>query len=535
MDREQFFQSILPYLGGPDNISRQVWRGNKLFVTVKDVGTLRLDALEGTDAVAAVELDRGRVTVTTQGLEKEEEMKMAKKDYAELSRAIIENVGGKDNITVAAHCITRLRLNVNDRSKVNDSAIKALNGVLGSQWSGEQYQIIIGQTVPDLYEQVCKQTGLAKQSAVDENPDGEKKKFNVGTILDSITGSIIPLIPVLLGCGMIKIVIILCEMTGILNSSMPTHQVLTFVGDAGFYFLPVLVGATAARKFGGNMALGMLMGAIFIHPSFVAAVSSGTALTVYGIPVYAASYSSSLFPTILSVYVMSKIEKFVGKHSPASIRSILEPMITILVMAPLALCILGPIGALLGTYLSTAVIWLHEKIGFLSLALFTSLLPLLVMTGTHTGFIPYVTQCFADYGREPLVVTANLLSNLNQGAACAAVGVKTKDKDLRATAFSCAATAILGGVTEPGMFGVTIRFKTPLYGAMIGSFVGASLAGIMNTYAYALGSTGIFGIAMYVSEDIMNLVWIIVSIILGMAVTFGATMILYKDNGDVKA
>lgn len=533
MDREKFLDTLLPLVGGKDNTSLCEFQDDVLYITLKDAGLADETAVAALPDVASATLRRGRLTVTFGEPERKEEVPfMANKntDYSALASAIIEAVGGKENITNCVHCMTRLRLNVKDKAKVQEKNVKNIPGTLASQWVGEQFQIIIGQAVADVYEPLCAQAGISQKEVVAENLDTLKKKFSVGSVLDGITGSIAPLIPVLMSCGMIKIIVILCELFGVLDSSMPTHQVLTFVGDAGFYFMPVLVGATAAKKFGANMGLGMLLGAILIHPSFSAAITSGASLSIFGLPIYATTYTSTLFPTIISVYVMSKVERFLSKHTPEAVRVIAEPTLTILVMLPITLCVLGPAGALLGTYISSAVLWLYDTIGFLSLALLTSCLPLLVMTGMHTGFTPYVMQCFADVGREPIVITANLISNMNQGAACAAVAIKTKKQELRASAVSCAIAAIMGGVTEPGMFGITIRYRTPLYGAMIGSFIAASLAGIMHVYAYAIGSSSIFGLALYVSSDIMNLVWICISVVVGMVITFFATLFLYNDD-----
>ncbi len=458
---------------------------------------------------------------------------MAKQDrYEELANKLPELVGGKDNISFFTHCVTRLRFNLKDKSKANLEEIKKLPGAVGAQWSGDQLQVIIGQSVGDAYELICQKTGLAKQDAVNEDlGDGQKKKFTIGTLFDYISGSITPLIPVLIGCGMVKIIVMVGEMLGILTAGSPTYTVLTFVGDAGFYFLPVFIGATAAKKFGANMGLGMLMGAIFIHPSFVSAVSEGTALSIFGISIYSASYSSTIFPIILTVAVMAPIERFIGKHSPDAIRSITEPLFTILIMVPLALCVLGPIGSYMGTYLSIAVMWLYNTTGFLGVAVLACLLPLLVMTGMHTAFTPYLLQAFASLGYDPIVIPANIISNLNQGAASAAVALKAKDKNTKSTAASCAVTAIVGGVTEPAMFGVNLRLKTPLYGSMIGSFVGGAIIGIGKVVCYAfVGSGGIFAFPAFVGETSSNIIWMVIGVAVGMIVTFVSTLILY--NGE---
>ena len=457
---------------------------------------------------------------------------MAKKErFEELTNSVIDLIGGKDNIVFFTHCVTRLRFNVKDKGGVNEEAIEKIPGVIGCQWSGDQFQIIIGQAVGDAYDLICKKTGLAQQEAINENLDQPKKKISFATIMDGISGCITPCIPVLIGAGMIKIIVMVCEMLGILVDGNPTHTVLTFVGDAGFYFLPVMIGGYTAKKFGGNTALGILLGAMFIHPTFISAVTDGTALSVFGLPLYSASYSSTIFPALLTVYVMCHVEKFIAKYSPDSIRSITEPLLTILIMVPLGLCALGPIGAFLGNYIAIAVMWIYEHLGFVGVAILASVLPWLVLTGMHTGFTPYLLNAFATVGYDPIVIVANVISNVDQGAACLAVALKTKDKNLRGTALSCAITAIVGGVTEPAMFGVNFKLKKPLYGAMIGSFIGGAIAGIGKAYCYAfVGSGGIFAIPAFISSRSANLIFMVAAMCIGMIATFIATYILYKEN-----
>ncbi len=394
--------------------------------------------------------------------------------YEELADRIPELIGGMSNVSTFTHCVTRLRFNIKDKSLVNLDEVKKLPGAVGAQWSGDQLQVIIGQSVEDAYNLICEKTGTARQAAVDENLDDgpkEKKKFSINTIFDAISGCIVPCIPVLIGGGFLKIIALIMGMVGL--ESTGTYAVLSFVGDAAFYFLPVFVGAFTAKKFGGNLALGMMVGAMFIHPDFISAISAGTSLNVYGIHIYAASYGSTIFPAFLTVLVMCPIQKFFGKHSPDAIRSITEPLLTLLVIIPIGLCLTGPIGSFIGTYISMAIVWLYNTTGFFGVALFACIYPLLVMTGMHSAMAPYLLQSLADLGWEGIVMTGGIISNIDEGVASLAVAVKTKhDKNLRSTASASAITAIVGGVTEPAMFGVNLALKTPLYGAMIGSFIG---------------------------------------------------------------
>lgn len=462
-----------------------------------------------------------------------------KEKYAELADKVLDLIGGKENIEFFTHCVTRLRFNLKDQSLAKKEEIEKIPGVIGCQWQNGQLQIIIGQAVGDAYKLICQKGGITEANAIDENLDSQaekgKKKITVGGIiggiLDGISGCLTPAIPLLIGCGMIKVIVLILETFGLVGAESATYQILSFVGDAGFYFLPVIVGGNAAKKFGVNVGLGMVIGAMLIYPSFVSGVAGGTAFSFLGIPIYGASYTSTIFPVILCVWVMAPIEKFFAKHSPASLRSIIEPLCTLLIMIPLAFCLLAPAGAFLGNYVSTFVIWLYDTIGFVGVAVLSAAMPFLIMTGMHSAFVPYLLQMFGSVGYEPIFFTALVISNINQGASALAVAVKTKDKNIRSTGLSSAITAIVAGVTEPAMYGINLKLKKPMLGAMIGSAIAGAFAGLMKVYIYAFaGASSVIAIPCFISENHMNVVWLCVSIVIGIVATFITTFILYKDE-----
>ncbi len=449
--------------------------------------------------------------------------------YDTLAEQITDLIGGKENVTAFTHCVTRLRFTVKNKDAVKTSEIEEIENVVGCNWAGNQLQIIIGQSVGDAYRKICEVTDLGTGNT--ETMKEEKQKFSLAVVLDYITGSIAPVLPALIGCGMLKVLILVLEMCGVLTAGVGTDQMITFAADTTFYFLPVLVARGAAKKLNTNESLAMVIGGMLVYPSFTAAVTEGTAMSFLGIPVYATTYTSTVFPVLLSIAVMAPVQRFFAKHSPELLRTIIEPLCTLLVMIPVSFCVLGPIGAFMGTYLSTFVIWLYNVTGFFGVGLFAAALPLIVMTGMHSAFTPYVMNMMATVGYEPIFAPAMVISNLCQGAACAAVACKTKKTNLKATAMSCSLTAIVGGVTEPGLYGVTLKYKTPLISAMIGGFAGGCIAGLFHVYVRAFyGSAGIFAIPSFISDDIMTLVWFIISLIVSMIVTFVLTMILYKDE-----
>jgi PTS system beta-glucosides-specific IIC component len=463
---------------------------------------------------------------------------MAKQEkYAILADQVLELVGGKDNIEFFTHCVTRLRFVLKDQSLAKTDEIGKVNGVLGVQWQSGQLQIIIGQSVGDAYKLICEKGGLNAEAPVDASDDEkkEKKKLTAGGVLnsvfDAISGCLTPTIPVLIGCGMIKVLLIILESAGLLTSDNVTYQLISAVGDAGFYFLPILVGGNAAKKFGANQALGMVIGGMLIYPTFVDGVSAGTAFNLFGLPVYGASYTSTIFPVILCVWVMAPIEKFFAKISPDSLRSIIEPLCTLIIMLPLSFCLLAPAGAFLGNYVSAFVIWLYNTIGFVGVAVLAAFMPFLIMTGMHSAFVPYLLQMFGSVGYEPIFFTALVISNIDQGASALAVALKTKDKNVRSTSLSCAVTAIVAGVTEPAMYGVNLKYKKPMWGAMIGSAIAGLFAGLAKVYIYAFaGASSIVAIPCFIGPDSSNVIEMCIAIVIGIVATFVATFILYKDE-----
>lgn len=456
---------------------------------------------------------------------------MAKKDFSEMSKKILENVGGKENISYLTHCVTRLRLNVRDKSLVNVEAVGSIPNVLGSTWSGEQYQIIIGQSVGDLYKVVCKDAGVEEQALVDENLDTPKKKSGIDALFDAISGCITPVIPVLIGSGMIKVLILLLELIGVLEAGMPTHTVLTFVGDAGFYFLPIFIGYTAAKKFGGNALLGALMGAILIHPTFVACVADGTALSFLGLPIFASTYASMIFPSILSVFIMCKVERFIGKISPDSIRSVTEPLFTILIMVPIMLCVTGPVGVYIGNFVTAAIMWIYDTLGFVGVAILAGAWPILILTGMHTSTGTYLVQAFASLGYDPIVCAASFTANLSMGAACLGVAAKSKKANTKSTGISFAVTAILGGVTEPALFGMVSKNKKTLFSACLGGVVGGAIAGLFKVAAYAFpGAGGLPGIPCFIGPTATNIIVAIIAMVASMVVSCILSYITYQEE-----
>lgn len=457
---------------------------------------------------------------------------MKKNDkYKPLIDQIIGLVGGKSNISSMTHCVTRLRFNVKDKGLVDQKTVSELPGVIGEQWQNDQFQIIIGQDVKSVYESIVKENNIGELDANRVTSESQpKKKFSLNTVIEAIVACVIPLLSLLIGAGMIKLIMLLAQMANIISTTSPTYIILNFVSDAAFYFLPVFVGATASRRFKANLGLSMLMGAMLIHPTFVSSVTEGVSLDLFGLPVFLASYSSTIIPVILSVLILSYVERFAEKISPNAIKSLLVPLITLVVMVPLTLVILAPIGQMLSVYLTNIIGWLYTHVGGLTVAILAAILPFLIMTGMHTALIPYTISMMASLGYEPLIFAAMYISNVNQGIASLAVGIKSKNVEVKSLATSSAVAAIVAGVTEPAMYGINLKYKKPMIAATIGAFCGGLYAGLFQVYAYVLSGSGIFTFLSFVSDNAMNVINIVIALLISAVVTFVLSFILYKDE-----
>lgn len=456
-------------------------------------------------------------------------------NFQELSDSIIGLLGGKENISSSTYCMTRLRFNIKDKSKVDETEVNKLSGVVGTQWQNEQFQVIIGQGVEQAYKMIAQKndfdTSEIPEGGKEDKEDKPRKKFSIGAVIDVITSSITEVLPVLIGAGMINVVLILLNSFQLIQPEGPTDTTLTFVSDAAFYFLPIYVGASSAKKFDMNIYLGMFFGAVLVHPTFTDLIAEGTPGAIFGLPIYGATYTSSIFPVILTNFVASYFYKWIEKKGPEALKSMLVPLFTILITAPLMLVILAPLGAIIGDGLTMILVWIYETIGFLGLGLLGLVFPWLIITGMHHSFGPYLFQGLAQNGHEAMLFPLTYINNINQGVASFAVSLKSKDKKIKGTAASTAIPAIFAGVTEPALFGVNLKYRTPLYSTMIGNFVGLCIAGFFEVAGYAfVGSFGILGLPAFVGEDPSNLIYMIIAIIVSVIVTFITAFILYKDK-----
>ena len=457
-----------------------------------------------------------------------------KSKYEELTKNIIGLVGGKENVSLFTHCMTRLRFNVKDKGIVETGELEKISGVLGVQWTGDQLQVIIGSAVDEVYKEICKVNEIKMQDKLNINVEEKevrgKVKISLNSIFTAMSACIVPLIPMLIAGGMIKSVLSAIIYFGWVSSTDPTIVTFTFIADASLYFLPIALGYTCSKRFNMNPAIGMFLGGILIHPTLLGMVADKDCGSIFGIGIPAYKYTSTIFPIFLTIIVASRLERILKKYIPNSIKSIFVPTLEIVIIAPIMLCVIAPLGNYLGVYLGAGVKWLYDTFGPIGPALFAAFSPFLVMTGMHACLSTYSTNAIATTGKDIFVGAAAFIRNFNQGVAALVVAIKSKDENVRETAIGCAVSAIFAGITEPALFGINLKYRKPLYAACIGGFFGGLYAGFMGVARYTYGGSGLFGLTVFIGENPMNLVHQIIAMIIGGAVTFIVGMIITKQS-----
>lgn len=451
-------------------------------------------------------------------------------DYSTTAKQLLGKLGGEKNIISVTHCMTRLRFVLKDEAGIQDEQVKAISGVVGVMRKGGQYQVIIGNEVSKCYSEILKLGNFSEQ-------DGKSAPVKHGgnpitVILDAISGSMSPVIPAIIGAGMVQVLNII--LGWFLPAESATMQLMGVIGNTAFYFLPVLVAFSAGRKFGGNPFLVTAVVAILIHPNFVALTGAEGGINFLGIPVTSFDYSSSIIPAILTAWVMSYIEKLVEKITPAFTKNFLKPMLIILVSTPIAFLLLGPLGSFIGNGLAAALVFVQSHASIAAYIIMAAAMPFIVMTGMHWAFIPVVFGALETPAGESLMLPAMLISNLAQGSACLAVAVKSKNSGLKQTAASSGVSALFAGVTEPGLYGVTMPLKRPLAAVCISSGITGLIAGLMSVSASSFASPSLLALPIFVhAEKANNFVMACICAAIAIVLTFVVTWFMgFEDPAD---
>ena len=459
-------------------------------------------------------------------------------NYENTAKKILQRVGGKDNVISLVHCMTRLRFVLKDESIVDDEAVKKTKGVMGVMKKAGQYQIIIGNDVANVFAELNKLGNFSNEAPKKEAIKTEKQNL-FSRLMDTISGIMAPVIPAIIGAAMIKVLLTLLPMIGVLSTEGDTYNLLSVMGDGAFFFMPVLIAISASKKFGTNMYYAASIALIMLHPNFISLMNNAheageTIKFLNIVPVTYASYAYSVIPIILAVWSLKYVERLVDKITPVVTKNFLKPMLIVLIEAPIALIILGPLGAICGNVISTLVYAIHDKLGFIAIGLVAGVYPFVVMAGMHHAFTPIKLGMIASTGFENFICIGELCSNMAQGAASLAVAVKSKNKDFKQIAGSSAFSALFAGITEPALYGVTLRLKRPMLGACIGAAAGGLFGGFFQMKCFGIATPAIVTIVQYVEEGKpQSLLFAALTILLNVVVTFVATILIgFEDIVD---
>lgn len=456
----------------------------------------------------------------------------------ELAEKCIELVGGANNINAISHCATRLRFTLKDVNKVKKDELLKTEGVINVMQVGTQTQIIIGQDAPDVYNIASKMVDESKAQGqeADNHPEDNQQtqKVNiVGKFFDACSQMFTPLVPAFTAAGLIKAILAVLVALGAVSKGSSEYQIINYVSDTIFYFLPIYLGVTAATYFGCNKFIAAAIAAMFVHPTYTGFVSAGEPVSFFGLNLVLYNYSSTVFPTILTVWFMSYVEKLAKKISPKVVKAILEPMLTFLITFPVGLFILGPIGAELGEVLMNVVEVLDTNVPWLVPTIIGATTPFLVFVGMHRSVGTLETMQIAQTGSSSIFGPGMLASNIAQGAATIVSSIKSKDEKIKPLALSAGVTALCG-ITEPALYGFTSKNKKALIATVAGGAVGGFYGGITHVVRYAKGAPGIPTLPVFIGLDNPNnFTNACIVAVLGFAVSFIVAWIIIKPE-DVK-
>lgn len=448
-------------------------------------------------------------------------------EHLKLAQEIIQYCGGKDNITQAWNCITRLRFHLKDREKADVKAIQALNGVLGAQFQGDQFQVIIGNEVLKVFEGVKKELGDLVVSSEEKTKKDKKRENPISVVFGVISGIFNPILPAITGAGIIKGILALLIFLKVLNPESGNYFVLDMISNATYYFLPFLVAFSAGKKFGVNEHLAATLAGIIMYPAFVSLSGQGISTVKFlflNIPVM--DYNSTVIPIILGVLLLSIVYKFIDRFVPSFLKLIVTPVASLLITAPVVLVFIAPLGSYVGKYVAAFFISLFGVAGPVAGLLMGGLMSVIVITGMHYAFFPSTFDGLGGVGYDVLLLPMSIVSNMGQCGAVLGAAFKIKDKKMKSIAFSSALSALFG-ITEPAIYGVNLKYKKPFYAALTGGAVGGAIYGIFNVKAYAFSIPGITALPTYLKEgEINNFIWACIGVAASFLTAFIITMIL---------
>ncbi|MDQ0177974.1 beta-glucoside-specific PTS transporter subunit IIABC [Bacillus chungangensis] len=424
--------------------------------------------------------------------------------HKETAKQVVELIGGKANVVNAWHCFTRLRFNLHDNEKVKLNEIKQIKGVMGAQISGDQLQVIIGNTVAKVYSEVEKLVGSGSGSAAKAG-GSEKKEKVISKLMDVISSVFTPIIPAIAGAGVLKGIVTLFVSLKWITKGSDTELVLQLISDSIFYFLPFLLASTTAKKFNVSQYLAIPLAGAYMYPTILDAAKAGAdGLIFLGLPLPLVNYSASVIPIILSVWLLSYLVPIIDRFMPNVLKIVFTPALSFLIMIPIQLIAIGPLGHYLGLGLGNLVLWLFSFSPLIGGIFVGATRPIVILTGMHYGLFPILFQNFSQFGYDYLA-PINFMSTTAVGATAIGVYLKSRNKNLKSVALSAGVSGIIG-VTEPALYGVLVRLKKPLFTAMIAGGIAGGFVSVMGGKAYAFAMPSIISLPVYFGPEFIYVI-----------------------------
>lgn len=441
---------------------------------------------------------------------------------------MLEAVGGKENVTFVAHCITRLRFNLKDESRADDANVESIDGVVGVQHAAGQYQVIIGPGVDQVYDEVLKLTGQTEGASVSGAPEDKPRGF--AAVMKVISGVMMPVMPSLTACGLITALASILSAAHLVGPDDGLYVLTSTIGNACLYFFPVIVGGSAAKFFGMDTWLGCVLGAAMIHPNFTALASSGSPIEVFGLQLSIVDYTSSVFPAIIAAWFASVIYKFFKARLPKVVAFVLTPTLTLVIAAPLSLFIIGPIVHSVSQLLSDVSLAVYGLSPVLCGVIFGPIFALvLIPLGLHWAFIIVSINNIATLGSDPIL--GLMCGSMVFVGVLLGYALRCDDEDERSMAMGTLFTAFFG-ISEPGLYGVVLQHRETIISAAVAGAIGAVFPAIFGTQQFVLGSSGIFSFPCYIdpSGNPNSLIGAVLANVVGMLLAFALSWILCKGK-----
>ncbi|MBC2346736.1 PTS transporter subunit EIIC [Listeria welshimeri] len=441
-------------------------------------------------------------------------------DYKLMAKEILEHIGGAENVANMTHCATRLRLTLKDTSKADDEAVKGINGVINVVNKAGQYQLLIGTEVPKLYDEFENLVkGTSNSNFEEKNTDSSESI--ISKIFSSVSAIFAPLLPALAGSGILRGLLILCVQLGWISEDSGTYSILFVTSMSVFYFLPVLLAFTSARRFGASPYISALIGAALIHPDFIALIGNagnGATTEFFGMPVVLMNYNSTVVPIILSIWAFSYLYKFLDKKVPENLKLVIIPLVSLAIMVPLTVIIIGPLGVYSGELVANGVNWLIERSGILTGVIVGGGWSVLVSLGIHWAVNPIMINNISMHGFD-YIVPFTFACNFAVMGTTIGVYLKAKNSQLRSFAMTGFITIALSAIIEATLFGLLVKNKKLFLAQIIGGAAGGAYLGLMQVVANSFVFGSVITLPAFVGDNPNNFIQAIIGLLISMMVS----------------